>query len=178
MNVEILEEAQMKEAKIYIEICRKEAKLPKYMHRGDAGMDVYAAEEVLLEAGQTYPVKLGFKAAIPEGYEIQVRPRSGLSYKTRLRLPNSIGTIDAGYRGEFAVLLHNASVKSDPDFVHDEILTVDEQQNRPGRYQIRIGDRIAQLVLSEVAYAHFESVENVQDIGVDRGGGFGHSGTK
>lgn len=167
----------MKKPKIAIELCRKEAKLPTYIHAGDAGMDVYAAEEVLLEAGQSYPVKLGFKAAIPLGYEIQVRPRSGLSYKTRLRLPNSIGTIDAGYRGEFAVLLHNSSVKSDPDFT-DEILTVDEQNNRPGRYFIRVGDRIAQLVVAEVCQASFEIVENVSLMGEDRGGGFGHSGTK
>lgn len=167
----------MKTPKIAIELCRKEAKLPVYMHPGDAGMDVYAAEEVLLQAGQTYPVKLGFKAAIPVGYEIQVRPRSGLSYKTRLRLPNSIGTIDAGYRGEFAVLLHNASVKSDPDYT-EEILTVDEKENRPGAYLIKVGDRIAQLVVQEVCHAQFEIVEDVSLIGEDRGGGFGHSGTK
>ena len=85
---------------VYLEICREDAIIPTYANEGDSGMDVYAAEDVLIEPGQTVIVPTGIKLAIPKGYEIQVRPRSGISYKTPLRISNSPGTIDSGYRDE------------------------------------------------------------------------------
>lgn len=166
-----------KKPTIAFTFCRPTAQLPSYMHEGDAGMDVYAAEDVLLKAGESKVVPVGLKVAIPLGYEIQVRPRSGLSLKTRIRMPNSIGTIDAGYRDELGILLYNCSVKNDPDFA-SEILTVNEKENRPGNYQIKKGDRIAQFVVAEVCQAQWEEVEDVQILGSNRGGGFGHSGTR
>lgn len=162
---------------IPIECIRPTAKLPRYVHPEDAGMDVYAAETVVLKPGETRPIPLGFRVAIPAGYELQVRARSGLSLKTRLRLPNGVGTIDAGYRGEVAVLMHNASEPQDPT-APETLLTLEETENRAGTYRIDQGQRIAQLVLAKTPRACWVSVESVDSIGSDRGGGFGHSGVE
>ena len=94
--------------------------------------------------------------AIPDGFELQVRPRSGLSLKTPLRVPNSPGTIDSGYRDEICVIVWNSS--------DSEELVVNQ------------GDRIAQFVLSRVPMAVFTEVKSAAEIGIDRGGGFGSSG--
>ena len=80
---------------IPIELCSPDAKIPTYAHEGDAGMDVYSTIECTLAPGESKIIPLGFKVAIPEGYELQVRPRSGLSAKTHLRVANAPGTIDS-----------------------------------------------------------------------------------
>lgn len=160
---------------IPISLCRPGAVLPRLVHEGDAGMDVCAAETCILQPGETRAIPLGFKVALPQGYELQVRARSGISLKTRLRLPNGVGTIDAGYRGEMAVLMHNSSQLGDPNW-SDEILTLQDARNRAGVYRIEAGERIAQLVLARVPVARWEVVESVDELGQDRGGGFGHSG--
>lgn len=77
------------EIEVCVEICREGATLPFYANEGDAGMDVCAAEEVILEPGETKIIPTGLKLAIPLGFEVQVRPRSGISFKTPLRLSNS-----------------------------------------------------------------------------------------
>ena len=99
--------------------------LPSYATHGAAGMDVVAAEELDLMPGQRHAVATGFKVAIPEGYEIQVRPRSGLALKHGISVPNAPGTIDSDYRGELKVIMINHG--SEP-------------------FPIRRGERIAQLV--------------------------------
>ncbi len=162
---------------VFIEICREDAVLPKYANPGDAGMDVYAAVEVVIGPGETAVVPTGLKLAIPEGYEIQVRPRSGLSLKTPLRLPNSPGTIDSGYRDELGIIVNNISDGSSPDN-SEKPYTLDEKGNKKGTYIIRKGDRIAQIVLQEVPRIVFTKVAAVKDIGNDRGGGFGSTGVK
>ena len=141
---------------IFVEKCRESAVLPCYAHPDDAGMDIYAAETVEIAPGATALVPTGLKMAIPDGFELQVRPRSGLSLKTALRVPNAPGTVDAGYRNEISVIVWNSSPT--------EPITV----NR--------GDRIAQFILARVPMAAFTEVDNVASIGVDRGGGFGSSG--
>ncbi len=163
------------EVRIPLEICREGVSAPAYARRGDAGMDVRAAVDLVLEPGQTAVVPTGLKFAIPEGYELQVRPRSGLSLHTKLRIPNAPGTIDAGYRDELGVLMENTSPPGcvPPDA---EPLLLDAKGGTPGRYRIRKGDRIAQLVLSEAPRAAFERVGRVDGIGQDRGGGFGSTG--
>ena len=80
---------------IPIELCSPDAKIPTYAHEGDAGMDVYSTIDCTLAPGESKIIPLGFKAAIPEGYELQVRPRSGLSARTHLRVANAPGTIDS-----------------------------------------------------------------------------------
>jgi dUTP pyrophosphatase len=141
---------------IFVEKCRETAILPRYAHEDDAGMDIYAAQTVFIEAGRTALVPTGLKMAIPDGFELQVRPRSGLSLKTPLRVPNSPGTIDSGYRDEICVIVWNSS--------DSEAFTVNQ------------GDRIAQFVLARVPMAVFTEVESASAIGTDRGGGFGSSG--
>ncbi len=128
--------------------------LPVYATAGAAGMDVLAAESIILRPGMRHPVATGFAVAIPEGYEIQVRPRSGLAFKHGITVPNTPGTIDSDYRGELKVLLINHG--------HDD-------------FAIERGDRIAQLILAPVTLAQWSEVEELDDTA--RGaGGFGSTG--
>ncbi|MDD2214595.1 MAG: dUTP diphosphatase [Oscillospiraceae bacterium] len=167
---------------VTVEKIRATARLPFYAHEGDAGMDICAAEDVELAPGETVAVPTGLKFLLPRGMEIQVRPRSGLSLKTPLRLPNSPGTIDSGYRDELKILLHNSSC---PCQVQDEaaVYTLEEKANRKGRYLIKCGDRIAQLVFAQVTSINLQvkalatqAAETSAAYAADRGGGFGHSG--
>ncbi len=128
--------------------------LPSYATPGAAGMDVVAAEDVDLQPGQRHAVATGFRIAIPEGYEIQVRPRSGLAFKHGISVPNTPGTIDSDYRGELKILLINHGAEA---------------------FAIRHGERIAQLVPAAVTLAAFDEVDELDD--TDRGaGGFGSTG--
>ncbi|MDF2986823.1 MAG: dUTPase [Eubacterium sp.] len=162
---------------VFVEVCREDAVLPRYANQGDAGMDVYAAEEVIIAPGETVIVPTGLKLAIPDGYEIQVRPRSGLSFKTPIRIPNSPGTIDSGYRDELGIIVNNISDKSLSESIQQPF-TLDEKGNRNGTYIIRKGDRVAQIVLQVVPKMVLTKVVSVKDIGVNRGGGFGSTGIK
>ena len=128
--------------------------VPAYATAHAAGMDVVSAEAVTLAPGGRYAVATGFAMAIPEGYEVQVRPRSGLALKHGVSLPNTPGTIDADYRGELKIILINLGTE---DFI------------------IARGDRIAQLVAAPVQIARFAEVEELDDTA--RGsGGFGSTG--
>jgi dUTP pyrophosphatase len=165
----------MKDVEVFIEVCREGAVLPAYARPGDAGMDVCAAEEVIVKPGETVIVLTGLKLAIPEGYEIQVRPRSGISFKTPLRISNSPGTIDCGYRDELGIIMTNTS---EANSSKEEILPFESKGNLKGIYKINKGDRIAQIVLQEVPRMKLVVVDSVKEIGSDRGGGFGSTGTK
>lgn len=128
--------------------------LPAYATAHAAGMDVVAAEELTLAPGARHAVATGFAIAIPEGYEVQVRPRSGLALKHGITCLNTPGTIDADYRGEVKVIL--ANLGSEP-------------------FAIARGDRIAQLVPAPVQQARFEEVADLDETA--RGsGGFGSTG--
>lgn len=128
--------------------------LPSYATSGAAGMDVVAAEDLDLMPGQRHAVATGFKVAIPDGYEIQVRPRSGLALKYGISVPNTPGTIDSDYRGELKVIVINHGDQAFP---------------------IRRGERIAQLVPAAVTRADFDEVEQLCE--TERGaGGFGSTG--
>lgn len=131
--------------------------LPKYETAGAAGMDVYAAETTEILAGSVKAVGTGLYVEIPRGFEIQVRPRSGLSSKTPLRIANAPGTVDHDYRGELKVLLWNTGQVG---------LT------------IRRGDRIAQIVLKEVPIINWDVVDSLDMFSsTERGaGGFGSTG--
>lgn len=174
------------EIKIYIQE-NMDISLPFYANETDAGMDVRASEDCIIAPGQTVIVKTGLKIAIPEGFEIQVRPRSGCSYKTPLRVANAPGTVDAGYRDEVGVIITNTSkdyywdendnIKKIPE-TEEYMFDIDSKDNKNGYYVIKKGDRIAQLVLCKIFKAVTEVCKDVSIIGKDRGGGFGHSGTK
>lgn len=130
--------------------------LPDYATDGAAGMDVVAAEGLTLSPGARHAVATGFAMAIPEGYEVQVRPRSGLALKHGVTCLNTPGTIDSDYRGEVKVIL--ANLGSEP-------------------FPIKRGDRIAQLVPAAVQRATLEEVESLND--TTRGaGGFGSTGVR
>ena len=128
--------------------------LPAYASEDAAGMDVVSAEDLTLPAGRRHAVATGLAIAIPAGYEVQVRPRSGLALKHGVTCLNTPGTIDADYRGEVKVILANLG---------------DEP------FQIRRGDRIAQLVPAPVLRARFAEVEEL-DTTARGAGGFGSTG--
>lgn len=147
------------------------ASLPFYAHPGDAGMDLRANADIDIAPMQTVIIPTGFKAAIPEGCEIAIRPRSGLNAKTPLRV--AYGTIDAGYRGEFGVVMTNYS----PENYKDIDCTI-EDKHKFGTYHIKKGDRIAQIVMGRFCEMDLKQVEDITTIEGNRGGGFGSSGVK
>lgn len=162
---------------IPIEYCRPDAKIPTYAHLTDAGMDIYLTEDVTIHPGETVLIPTGIKVALPLGYELQVRPKSGRSLKSKLRIANTPGTIDAGYRDEIGIIADNI----DPVIRHADIDETGRLYNILFGSDITLskGEKIAQLVLSEVPKAVFYEVENVSAIENDgRNGGFGSTGDK
>ena len=128
--------------------------LPAYATDGAAGMDVVSAEDVTIAPGARHAVATGLAMAIPPGFEIQVRPRSGLALKHGITVPNTPGTIDSDYRGELKVILINHGAEP---------------------FAILRGDRVAQLVLAPVTRASWLAVEELDE--TLRGeGGFGSTG--
>lgn len=128
--------------------------LPAYATSGAAGMDVVSAEDVTIPPGGRHAVATGLAVAIPQDYEIQVRPRSGLALKHGITVPNTPGTIDSDYRGELKVILIN----------HGAV-----------PFEVRRGDRVAQLVLAPVTRASWLVVDELDETA--RGeGGFGSTG--
>jgi len=128
--------------------------LPSYASDGAAGLDVVAAEDLTLAPGERHAVATGFALAIPAGFEVQVRPRSGLALRHGITCLNTPGTIDSDYRGEVKVIL--ANLGSEP-------------------FEVRRGERIAQLVPAPVLRAAFAEVNELGE--TERGaGGFGSTG--
>jgi len=144
--------------KILIKRLSKEVSLPKYETSGSSGMDLAANinTSICLDPGKSVIIPTGLIVAIPAGFEIQIRPRSGLAAKKNISVLNTPGTIDADYRGEIKVILINLG---DHKFI------------------IEKGLRIAQMVVCPVIKAHFEEVDELNN--TFRGkGGFGSTGTK
>lgn len=158
-----------------IELCHPDAKIPQYAHESDSGLDIFAIEDVTIHPGETKLIPTGIKVALPPGYELQVRPKSGRALKTKLRVANTPGTIDAGYRDEIGVIVENVEPPI-KDITYDF-----DQYGMPlitsilhgSDYFISKGEKFAQLVLSEVPKAAFFRVDSVGEIGENRGGGFG-----
>ena len=162
---------------IPLEYCHAEAKMPAYAHPTDSGMDIYALEDITIAPGETKLIPTGLKVAIPSGYELQVRPKSGRCLKTKLRVANTPGTIDAGYRDEIGVIIDNIEpfIKSAKMDETGRLYEVEFGSS----YTIGAGEKFAQLVLCEVPKAAFYEVESVAKIENDgRAGGFGSSGLK
>ena len=156
----------------------KGVNLPTYAHKTDAGLDIYAREEITIAPGETKIISTGIKAAIPEGYAILIQPRSGQSVKTKLRIANTPGLIDSGYRDDIGVIIENIEPPfKDIDYDFDDKGDIRIQSIEHGKaYTIAEGQRFAQMRLVEVPKAEFVQVESVGEIGDDRGGGFGSSG--
>jgi dUTP pyrophosphatase len=146
--------------KIRVKKLHEDAIVPKYQTRGASGFDLHALEDVTFQAGDKRLIKTGLAISVGEGYELQIRPRSGLSLKTGLRICNSPGTVDSDYSGEVCVIMQ--LVQDSSGYLH---------------YSIKKGDRIAQGVVCPVVRADIEEVDYLDE--TDRGsGGFGSTGSK
>ena len=144
--------------KILIKRLSKEVSLPKYETSGSSGMDLAANidKKININPGKTAIIPTGLALSIPKGFEVQIRPRSGLAAKNKISVLNTPGTIDADYRGEIKVILINLG--KDP-------------------FEIEKGLRIAQMVVCPIVQAEFEEVNNLDE--TERGdGGFGSTGVK
>lgn len=175
--------SDVKETKVIslpFELCHPDAKMPTYANEGDSGMDIYAIDDYTIKPGEEIKIPTGLKCAIPYGYELQVRPKSGRAYKTRLRIANTPGTIDAGYRDEICVLIENIDqpIKDVTYYFDDNKHPVLTSILHGSTYTINKGEKFAQLVLMEVPKAHPYAVEKVSAFAGNRGGGFGSSGLK
>jgi len=140
---------------IQLKRLRESAIMPTYGSEGAGCFDLYASEDIDVRSGETKKVPLGFAMGIPAGYEVVIRPRSGMSLKTKVRLSNSPGTIDCDYRGEIMIIVDNIGDKM---------------------YQVKAGDRIAQGKMQRFERSNFVFVESLSP--TDRGeGGMGSTGT-
>lgn len=162
----------------------EQACLPTKAHLTDSGYDLYAAEDVLIAPGETKVIKTDIAVALPQGYEAQVRPRSGITSKTKLRV--QLGTIDNSYRGNIGIIVDNIST----DYVLSEtywtrfvnfidgnkaVAPVPEGRVPTTTYLIRKGDKIAQLVLQQISNFDIQEVAELDE--TDRNSdGFGSSG--
>lgn len=132
-----------------------DAIIPKYAHDGDSGFDLHSIDEYMVFPKQTILVKTGLAVAVPKGFEMQIRMRSGLALKTGLSIPNAPGTVDSGYRGEIGIILHNGGHYL---------------------YTVKKGERIAQGVIAPVAHAVIITVNELESS--ERGvAGFGSTGS-
>jgi len=149
--------------KINVSVCAMypDVEIPKYQTSGSAGCDVKAyllpLNGIEIKPQQTVLIPTGIKFSVPDGYEMQIRPRSGLSLKTKLRIANAPGTLDSDFRGELGVILENTSI-DEGDIIY-----------------IKHGDRIAQLIFAPVVQAQFNICTELDN--TERGsGGFGSTG--
>ena len=154
------------------------AVIPKYAKPGDSGFDLVAINDVIIDKGSWVKIPIGLAFEIPEGYELQIRPRSGITSKTPLRV--QFGTIDSGYRGEVMVSVDNLSRDDWSNQARRLDNTyIEESRDKVfgGTYVIKRGDKIAQGVISPVLQATFDEVEALSD--TERGEfGFGSTGVK
>lgn len=149
---------EFSDAEVFVEFIHKDekSKLPAYAHLTDAGADVFVNNDLAVAPGSFgIIVPTGMKMAIPVGWQLAVRPRSGLSHKTLIRVSNAPGTIDSDYRDEVGIIIDNFD---------------------DSPFMVKNGDRLAQLVLEKVYRAKYTEVPSVANIGNDRGGGYGSSG--
>ena len=160
---------------VAIELCHPDAKIPQYAHISDSGVDVYAVEDITIHPGETVLVPTGIKVGIPAGYELQVRPKSGRTLKTKLRIANTPGTIDQEYRDEVKVIIENVEAPiKDITYYHnaDGSICIESILHGADAF-ISKGEKFCQLVLAETPKISFYRVDNILDIEGNRNGGFG-----
>lgn len=154
--------------------------LPVKAHPTDSGFDIFADEDVIIEPGETAVIKTGIAIALPPNHEAQIRPKSGVTSKTKLRV--QLGTVDEPYRGEIGVIVDNVSI----DWVRDDFWTkfirlLKGKEAAPndlimnGSFKVSKGDKIAQMVIAPVAHPEVVEVDELNE--TDRGeNGFGSTG--
>ena len=140
--------------KIKIKKINPEAIIPHYSHEGDAGMDVYSVEDSVIKFNERKSISTGLAFEVPRGFEIQVRPKSGLALNNGITILNTPGTLDSGYRGELKVIIFNTSNQS---------------------YQVKKGEKIAQIVLARYEEAEIEETNELSQTKRAEGG-FGSTG--
>ncbi|RMF06540.1 dUTP diphosphatase [Candidatus Woesearchaeota archaeon] len=140
--------------KVKVQKIRPDAIVPYYAHKGDSGVDLFANETKEIKPGERTLISTGIKIAVPEGYEAQVRPKSGLALKHGITVLNTPGTVDSGYRGEVGVIVINLGNE---------------------KYLVEKGKKIAQMVFQKVEEAELEEVEALDETSRNEGG-FGSTG--
>ena len=159
---------------VAIELCHPDAKIPQYAHISDSGVDVYALDDITIKPGETVLVPTGIKVALPVGFELQVRPKSGRALKTKLRVANTPGTIDQEYRDEIKIIIENVESPIKDITVDDEGKVTSILYG--SSFSIGKGEKFCQLVLAETPKISFYRVDNVLDVDSNsRNGGFGSS---
>jgi dUTP pyrophosphatase len=150
-----------------IKLLNDDAQVPEYAHVGDSGADLFASEDVTIYPGETKVVPTGLSIMPPDGYEIQVRPRGGMSLKTPMLIKNSPGTVDNGYRGEIGVIAHCMYTSKRDE--NGEIVHCNEALH------IKKGDKVAQAVFAPFEQVAFTVVDELDR--TDRGAGaYGSTG--
>ena len=164
---------------IPIELCNPDAKLPTYATDGSAAMDIYSPAEYTIKPGEVITIPVGFKVDIPRGYALLIQPRSGMSLKTKIRIPNTPGLIDSDYHEEIKVIVENI----DAPIKEVGIITLTDGSIEDGNlygssYTIGKGERFAQMRLIEVPVVNWLQVKSIGDFQSDHGEGFGSTGMK
>jgi dUTP pyrophosphatase len=182
LNAKQEREDELMKLNVKIKRLNESAVIPKYAREGDAGFDLIATSDVIIEPGVTTLVPTGLAFELHPGYEMQIRPRSGVTLKTKLRV--QLGTVDSGYRGEIGVIVDNVAERRYR--TGNVLITIDgktETLRSSARYYdentyiIRKGDRIAQAVISPVETAHFVDADKLEE-SMRGGQGFGSTGVK
>lgn len=173
---------------IPIELCRDGAKLPTYATDGSAAMDIYSPEEYTIAPGESIVIPTGLKVNIPRGYALLIQPRSGMSRKTKIRIPNTPGLIDSDYHEEIGVIVENTDppVKDvEIDYIPDTSVNGVSYGTKPGAinlygssFTIGKGERFAQMRLVEVPLVNWLPVSTLGEFDSDHGKGFGSTGVK
>lgn len=161
---------------IPVEICRESAKLPTYATNGSAAMDIYSPAEYTIDCGQTIIIPTGIKVAIPHGYALLVQPRSGMSRRMKVRIPNSPGLIDEDYHDEIGVIVENIDPKVKDVDIYEPSDHLELVKEYGGPITIGTGERFAQLRLVEVPRVKWRTVDSIGTFENDHGSGFGSTG--
>lgn len=161
---------------IPIELCRENAKLPTYATLGSAAMDLYSTEDVTINPGETKLIHLGIKVNIPKGYALLIQPRSGMSLKTKIRVPNTPGLIDSDYHEEICLIVENIE-----NHIKDSRESTNKTVIAPiygSSFTVSKGERCAQMRLVEVPMVNWLEVKSIGNFENNHGTGFGSTGTK
>lgn len=163
---------------IPIEICREGAKLPAYATDGSGAMDIYSPEEYVIGPGESIMIPIGIKVDIPIGYGLLIQPRSGLSRKSKIRIPNTPGLIDSDYHEEIGVIIENidSPVKDVQLELGDNGEIIDGTLHGSS-FTIGKGERFAQMRLVEIPLVNWLPVSSLGSFKNDHGKGFGGTGT-
>ena len=161
---------------IPVVLCRENAKLPTYATNGAGAMDIYSPEEYTIECGKTVIIPIGIKVAIPHGYGLLIQPRSGMSARMKIRIPNTPGLIDEDYHEEIGVIVENIDqqvkdVDIDPVSDHTDLVKLYGSPITIGK-----GERFAQMRLVEIPRVRWRQVESFGGFKEDHGAGFGSTG--